>query len=205
MRDSSQFWSNLADKYSKKPVPNQDNYERKLRLTRELLTQDMKVLEIGCGTGTTALIHAPYVKNIIATDFSMRMIEIAKSKAHDQKISNVDFRKQSVEELNYQEAEFDIVMAHSIIHLIHDKENCIRKIHQSLKPGGYFITSTSCIGGVLKVFMPLWYVGYKMGKIPYINFFTKRNFIDLLTRQGFKIETRWDPSSTDLFLIGKKL
>ena len=41
----------------------------------------MEVLEFGCGTGGTAIIHAPYVKHIRAIDISGNMIAIAKGKA----------------------------------------------------------------------------------------------------------------------------
>jgi cyclopropane fatty-acyl-phospholipid synthase-like methyltransferase len=41
----------------------------------------MELLEFGCGTGGTAIIHAPHVKHIRAIDISPRMIEIAKSRA----------------------------------------------------------------------------------------------------------------------------
>jgi len=38
-------------------------------------------LEFGCGTGSTALLHASFVKHMTATDISDEMIEIAKQKA----------------------------------------------------------------------------------------------------------------------------
>lgn len=41
----------------------------------------MEVLEFGCGTGTTALAHAAYVRHILAIDIADRMIEIARQNA----------------------------------------------------------------------------------------------------------------------------
>ena len=70
MKDETKFWDRIAKRYSKKPVPSQEIYEEKLKKTQAVFTPEMKVLEVGCGTGTTSLIHAPFVKNIIATDFS---------------------------------------------------------------------------------------------------------------------------------------
>ena len=62
-------------------MADQAAYERKLAITRECLNPDAQVLELGCGTGSTAIAHAPYVRHIRATDVSSRMIEIARSKA----------------------------------------------------------------------------------------------------------------------------
>jgi ubiquinone/menaquinone biosynthesis C-methylase UbiE len=41
----------------------------------------MEVLEFGCGTESTAIAHAPYVKHIQALDISSKMIDIAQGKA----------------------------------------------------------------------------------------------------------------------------
>jgi cyclopropane fatty-acyl-phospholipid synthase-like methyltransferase len=37
---------------------------------------DMEVLEFGCGTGSTAIVHAPHVKELRAIDISEKMIGI---------------------------------------------------------------------------------------------------------------------------------
>lgn len=81
MVHNREFWEKRADKYSRQPVADEASYQRKLEVTRKYFRPDMEVLEIGCGTGSTAISHAPYVKHIRATDFSSRMIEIAKEKA----------------------------------------------------------------------------------------------------------------------------
>ena len=64
MPDKAKFWDRIAEKYSKQPIAQQKAYEIKLDLTREYFTPDSKVLEFGCGTGSTAILHAPYVKHI---------------------------------------------------------------------------------------------------------------------------------------------
>jgi len=204
MNDQSMFWNKMATSYSIKSVPNQEIYEEKLKLTRELFAPEMKVLEIGCGTGTTALLHAPHVKQVTACDFSSEMIKIASLKAQDQNISNVEFKQQAVEEMNYPQNEFDIIMAHSILHLVENKEEALKRIYKSLKPGGYFITSTGCIGGILKIFKPLWYIGFHLGKLPYIGLFNRTNFVQLVQDSGFNIEKKWTPTKLDVFLITKK-
>ncbi len=205
MRDQSLFWDKVARKYAAKSVPDQSVYEQKLMLTQKLFRSDTLVLEIGCGTGSTSLIHAPHVAKITAIDFSAEMIQIAKDKAQSQKIKNIDFSQASVDKMNYPENEFDIIMAHSILHLLEDKNTTLRKIYKSLKPGGYFITSTGCIGGMFMIFKPLWFIGFKLGLLPFLNFFTKNNLINQIGDNGLEIQTNWSTSKVDIFLIAKKV
>ena len=66
----ARFWDRMADKYSKKPVPDQQVYAKKLAQTDRLLNLSDHVLEIGCGTGSTAIHHASKVERIVAIDYS---------------------------------------------------------------------------------------------------------------------------------------
>ena len=59
MDRETKFWNKLADKYSRQSVRDEAGYQKKLEVTREYLQPDMEVLEIGCGTGSTAIAHAP--------------------------------------------------------------------------------------------------------------------------------------------------
>ncbi len=49
----------------------------------------MDMFEFGCGTGSTAIIHAPYVKHIHAIDLSPKMLEIAQGKVDKENINNI--------------------------------------------------------------------------------------------------------------------
>ncbi|MBT00031.1 MAG: hypothetical protein CMI01_15320 [Oceanospirillaceae bacterium] len=73
---SSEFWDRVAAGYSKRPIADTESYARKLAATQALMHPDMQVLEFGCGTGSTALEHAPHVSHIVATDLSAKMISM---------------------------------------------------------------------------------------------------------------------------------
>ncbi len=79
MAQASRFWDRHAKGYAKRPVADQTAYEKKLKVTQDYLRPDMDVLELACGTGTTALLHAPFVKHILAIDISDGMLEIARA------------------------------------------------------------------------------------------------------------------------------
>ncbi|NNE51124.1 MAG: methyltransferase domain-containing protein, partial [Sulfitobacter sp.] len=89
----SRFWDRIAPRYARNSVSDEASYARKLAETAALMGPDMEVLEIGCGTGTTALHHAGRVAHIRATDISAGMLTIARQKADAAGISNVTFQR----------------------------------------------------------------------------------------------------------------
>merc|ERR1712232_1395391 len=110
------------------------------------LRKDMEVLEYGCGTGETSLIHAPFVKHIVATDISGGMIEIANQKKEEAQIKNVDFQQASIDQLELVKESKDAILGLGILHLLKNRDEAIAKTYRWLKPGGLFVTSTACIG-----------------------------------------------------------
>ena len=140
------FWDARAQGYAKSPVGDEEAYKEKLATTQRYFDADSQVVEFGCGTGTTAIHHAPFVQRIVATDISSNMIEIARQKAVAADITNVEFHCTALEDFEAEDASFDVVMAHSILHLLEDPEQAIKLSYRLLKPGGVFVTSTACLG-----------------------------------------------------------
>lgn len=202
----SKFWDKFAHKYSLSPIPNQQVYEKKLALTRQYLKLEMNVLEFGCGTGSTAILHAPCVKHIKATDFSQNMIAIAKQKAADQNIQNVTFECAEITDLDEQKEQYDVILGLNILHLLEDKEKTLRKVFSLLKPGGVFVSSTACLQDhtFLKLLKYIAPIGYFFGLIPFVKIFSKNEIIRLHEKIGFKKEIVWTPEVMSLFMITKK-
>ena len=206
MSQSAKFWDKIAERYSKKPVADEAAYQKKLKVTREYFQPDMEVLEFGCGTGSTAIAHAPYVKHIHAIDISSKMIEIAQSKADTEKVTNVTFEQSTIEELSVPDQTLDVVLALSILHLVENKEEVIAKVHRMLKRGGVFVTSTACLGDtMIKHFKLIAPVAKFLGLIPMVKVFTARELQDNLTDAGFKIDYQWHPGKGKaMFIVANK-
>jgi len=201
----SRFWDRHAKGYAKRPVADATAYQRKLKLTQYYLSPDLEVLELGCGTGTTALIHAPFVKHITGIDISGNMIEIARAKAESGKVKNVTFQQSSVDSLETPDASYDIVMGHSILHLLENKEAVISRVHRMLKPGGVFVSSTACLGGRMPVLRAILPAGHFLGLLPLVEFFTVKELESDLADAGFRIDHRWQPDkSMAVFIIATK-
>lgn len=201
--DRSFFWDKIAKRYSKQPVADEAAYQKKLQFTREYLQPDMEVLEFGCGTGSTAIAHAPYVKHIQAIDISSKMIEIAQGKADAKNIENVIFKQSGIDEFSVSDQTFDAVMGHSILHLLDNKEKVIAKVHNMLKPGGIFVTSTACIGDTMKYFKVIAPIGKLFGLM--LKVFTAKELEDSLTDAGFEIVHQWQPGKgKSVFIVANK-
>lgn len=207
MANTARFWDWIAQRYARQPVADEAAYERKLEITRSYLRADMTVLEFGCGTGSTALAHAPHVAHILATDISRNMIAIAREKAKRAGVANVTFRQANIDTLEASDGAFNAVMGHSILHLVDDRNAVIARVHRLLKPGGVFVSSTACLGD-----SALKYIGFAMaplarltGLLPLVKAFTVRELVDSLTGAGFKIDHEWQPGDGKaVFIVARK-
>lgn len=205
MSESPKFWDRIAKKYAKQPVADEATYQKKLAVTRGYLRPDWELLELGCGTGSTAITHAPFVKHIHAVDISPEMIEIAKSKAAAEEINNISFEIAGLDAFDAPDASFEAVLALSFLHLVEDRDAAIAKIRKMIKPGGLFITSTACLGDTMKWFKIIGPIGLFFGRIPLVRVFTKSDLEESLVKAGFEIDYNWQPGKgKSVFVVAKK-
>jgi len=206
MISANKFWNKHAEGYAKRAVPNEALYQQKLALTQQFFNDQMFVMEFGCGTGSTALVHAPHVKQYLAVDVSDKMIEIAEAKLAASEIDNLEFKVSSIEDFNADQASFDAVLGLNILHLLSDPQASIKRSFELLKPGGLFITSSPSLTGWIRLFQPLWPIGVVLGLIPKIQFFSHQKLAAYMQEAGFEIEQHWIPeqSSRTSFIIAKK-
>ncbi|MEM6677979.1 MAG: class I SAM-dependent methyltransferase [Pseudomonadota bacterium] len=146
MKDAQAFWDGLARGYAKKPVKDLGAYEHTLERTRTYLGATDQVLELGCGTGTTALRLADGVGAYTASDISPAMIAIAKEKAADAQPDTLRFVTAALPEAPRHEGGFDAVLAFHLMHLVDDLPGALAAIADRLRPGGVFISKTVCLG-----------------------------------------------------------
>ena len=205
VKNAGRFWDKRAEKYAQRPIADQETYNKKLGITRTYFRNDSEVLEIGCGTGSTALAHAPYVKHILATDISPAMINIARSKAEDSEIDNVSFEIRAAAGHDIQESSYDVILAHNLLHLLEDPQAAINAAYRGLKSGGAFVTSTACIGDMSWYFRIIAPVGHFIGLIPLVKVFTQAQPIQSFVNAGFVIDHEWLPKkNAAAFIVAKK-
>ena len=206
MADTAKFWDKMAKSYSKKPVANEEVYQIKKDLTREYFTPESQVFELGCGTGSTAISHASFVQHITATDISSEMLRIAKEKTTAQGIGNVEFKKWDVDKETILGIEYDVVMAHSIFHLVEDLPGAIEKCHAMLKPGGILVSSTGCMGDKMGYLRPILWLFKLIGLAPSVTFLKSEEFEQDLKKGGFQTVHLWHPKGdAAIFIISRKV
>ena len=203
--ENPKFWDKLAKKYAAKPVEDQAAYEKKLEMTTALLTGQDHVLEVACGTGSTAIHIADYSKHVTSTDYSPEMIRIAKDKANSAQIANITFEVASVNDLPALEEPPRVILADSIINLVDDPAKLIRDLAAALPTGGYLISTTACIRDFmpwLRFIAPLLRI---LGVIPHISIFTQNDLVGWMQAADLDITEVWLPKpKAGVFTIAQK-
>jgi len=204
MKDSKKFWDNCAEKYIKSPIKDEATYQQKLAITQAFLKSDWKVLEFGCGSGATAIWHSAYVKHVVATDISDKMIEAARRKAAEAGAENVTFQQGTLDTLEFQDESFDAVLGLNVLHLLEDVDGAIVNIRRLLKEGGVFVSSTSLIAEINLAFRLMISGMQLFGLAPYVSRLTKSQLTSKLLKSGFTIEREWQTSHESIFLVARK-
>jgi ubiquinone/menaquinone biosynthesis C-methylase UbiE len=205
MWDDSRFWDRTAQAYARRPVSDEAALARKLGSIREHLAKDARVIEIGCGTGTTALTLAPHVGHVLAADFSLAMLGIAREKAAAQGATNVTFVHCALEDLDLPDGEADAVLLLNLLHLLEDRKVAIARAVRMLKPGGVLATSTACLGDGMRWVGVLIPALRLVGKAPRVATFTGDALRDDLRTAGMQIIDDWRPKPRSaLFLLARK-
>ena len=204
MARSAGFWNVIAGRYARQPVADEAAYRKKLEITRSYLRPDMEVLEFGCGTGSTAIAHAPHVASILGLDYARRMVDIARGRAAAAGVANARFEVADFDVWDAGGRRFDVVMGHSILHLVPDRAAAVRKVRGLLKPGGLFVSSTACLDHVPAAGRALMRVGGAVRFLPMVQVFSEDDLVSTLTREAFAIEHRWRPGpGKAVFLVAR--
>ncbi len=158
-------------------------YEAMLAATAAQLTPGDRVLEIGCGTGGTAIRLAPQVGTWLATDFSAEMVRIARAKPAG---GNVTFEVADAADA-LRRGPFDAICAFNVLHLVEDLPGTLGLIHDSLHPGGQLIARVWCFAEVPAWVRALFPVLRLLGLFPVAQMLTADGLRQALRTAGFEI------------------
>lgn len=189
MKDPENFWNGVAPKYAKSPIKDEASYHYTLERTRAYLNKGDRVLEIGAGTGSTALLLADSVSEIVATDLADVMLDVGRARAKEQGVENVSFHRCDV--LNPPEGPFDVVLAHNILHLVEDLPGALAAAYAALRPGGLMISKTVCrpekgLNLEMRVMFLILPLMQMIGKAPFVALRSFSDFDAAVWNAGFE-------------------
>ncbi|MBN1438165.1 MAG: class I SAM-dependent methyltransferase [Anaerolineales bacterium] len=144
MNTSRLFWDGMADGYDDHMGGYGESRIRTVEHIRKYLHPEDMVLDFGCGTGSLAVEIAGRVKAVRGIDLSSKMIRAAKRKAGENACTNAEFFQSTIFDKRWRGESFDAVVAAGILHLLGNPSRAVRRIHELLKPGGWFLSSTPC-------------------------------------------------------------
>jgi len=200
------FWDRIAPKYAKSPIKNVEAYETTLTRTRDYLRPDHHVVEMGCGTGSTALKLAGHVAQYRATDVSPGMIAIATEKAEAARTPGLSFDVAAATAPLAARDTLDAVLSFNLFHLVPDLEASLAEAYRALKPGAVMISKTPCLGDMNPFVRLLIPVMRLVGKAPYVRTFKRDALENLIRAVGFEIEhaTHFAGAPTSWFVVARK-
>ncbi len=101
-----------------------------------------RVMDIGSGPGLIPILMVasrPDLK-VTGTDISPAMIDLARKEARRRGIDDqVDFQEADAKSLPFNDASFDVVICHSVLHHFSDPVPALNEMHRVLRPSGYLL------------------------------------------------------------------
>ena len=98
-------------------------------------TNNLRVLEVGCGLGTDGAQFAKAGAEYTGIDLTEAAVNLARRRFE---LSNLQgtLRISDAESLDFADNSFDLVYSHGVLHHTPDTASAIREIHRVLRPGG---------------------------------------------------------------------
>lgn len=207
MNKSEKFWDRQANSFAQEGDGDDSTFNKALTITKKYLKDSDVVLDYGCATGKLAFTISDLVQAVEGVDISSKMIVLAQQGANERQITNTNFAQSTIFNAPYPNEAFDAVLAFNILHLLDDAQSDIQKISQLLKSGGFFISTTPCLGEKRAFFWTALSILSKTGLVPKTTKFKTAELEDVVGGGGFQIvETEiLSPEYSENFIVARKV
>jgi arsenite methyltransferase len=144
------------------------------------------VVDLGSGAGNDCFIarhETGETGKVIGIDFTVAMIEKARTNAEKLGFNNVEFRQGDIEQMPLGANLADVVVSNCVLNLVPDKPAVFKEIYRVLKPGAHFCISDIVLVGELPEALRKdaeMYAGCVSGAIQ------KEVYLEMIRVEGFK-------------------
>ena len=133
-----------ADFYDASPLSFWDHFGRR---TIELASLPIgsRVLDVCCGSGASALAAAEAVGpkgNVIGVDLAKQLLDLARTKAIQRRLTNIEFEVGDMLSMRFSPATFDAVVCVFAIFFVPDMTRAVSELWSRIRPGGKLAVTT---------------------------------------------------------------
>jgi ubiquinone/menaquinone biosynthesis C-methylase UbiE len=139
--DTPENWDAASKGYAEKVAPYLMESFAQEHIDRLDLNGKTKTIEVAAGSGALTGLLAKNVKSLLATDFSPKMIGLAKRKIAKAGIANVEFEVMDGQALLVDDDTFDRAACSFGLMLFPDRHKGFSELYRILRPGGRAVVS----------------------------------------------------------------
>ena len=113
-------------------------------LAMAALRSGEQVLDVACGTGLVAFAAAEAVGaqgQVLGVDLSGQMVDAARRRAEERRLSNVGFQRMDAETLALPDASVDVALCALGLMYLPDPERAVAEMRRVLRPGGRLVAA----------------------------------------------------------------
>jgi ubiquinone/menaquinone biosynthesis C-methylase UbiE len=103
------------------------------------------LLDVCCGSGASAIPSAQIVGpggSVIGVDLAEDLLKLARQKARDLKLHNIEFQQGDMLDLRFNDSQFDAVVCVFGIFFVPDMQAAVRELWRLVRPGGKLALTT---------------------------------------------------------------
>lgn len=161
---------------------NKRAYRAMYRRIRYVI-RDKEVLELATGPGVIAKQVADEAKHMIATDFSEKMLAVARRGIVP---ANLDFEQADATALPYEDESFDVIIIANALHVIPDPEKVLAEIRRVLREDGILIAPNFIHDNSKKV-SALFTKAISCAGVNFASKWDAKGYVDFLEQNGFHV------------------
>lgn len=111
----------------------------KLGILLKYIRKNFKILDAGCANGLFSFAISTSCKEVRGIDINEQFLSIAREKSQEKQKDNLHFLFGDLENIPFEEEEFDCVFSYSCLVLVEDVHKALKECMRVVKKNGYLI------------------------------------------------------------------